>query len=66
MSDDAKMVTIQVRVTPDLLDRIEHYRLHHSLRPTRSQYMRHLLETAVHILDDHTAGRGRSAKKTRP
>jgi metal-responsive CopG/Arc/MetJ family transcriptional regulator len=45
------LVTVQVRLPPDLLQRIDDYRQKLTIRPTRSQVVRFLLENAVSILE---------------
>jgi hypothetical protein len=49
-----RLATLQVRLPQDLLKRIDAYRLKLTMRPTRSQTIRFLLENAMSILEDKT------------
>jgi metal-responsive CopG/Arc/MetJ family transcriptional regulator len=46
------MATLQVRLPQDLLKRIDAYRFQLTMRPTRSQTIRFLLENALSILEE--------------
>jgi hypothetical protein len=46
------LATLQVRLPQDLLKRIDAYRLKLTMRPTRSQTIRFLLENAMGILEE--------------
>jgi len=48
------LVTIQVRLPQELLQWIDDYRQGMTMRPTRSQMMRFLLENARNILVERT------------
>jgi predicted DNA-binding protein len=49
---DEKLLTLQIRIPPELMRRIDTYRLNLTMRPTRSQYIRFLLENAMTILEE--------------
>lgn len=53
MSEDEvnKMVTIQIRLSDDLLKRIDKYRLASTFRPSRSMMFRYLLQTAMNNIE---------------
>lgn len=47
------MITLQLRMSAKLMERIDTYRFGLMMRPSRSQAMRFLLENALNILDEH-------------
>lgn len=50
---ETKLVTVQIRLTQELLNRIDRYRLSLTWKPSRSHAMRFLMENAMAIIEGH-------------
>lgn len=58
------LTTFQIRVHQDLLDRIDAYRKKSTMRPTRSQAARFLLESAMQLLEEAQENESKSSRKS--
>jgi predicted DNA-binding protein len=47
-----RLVSLQIRLPQELIERIDKYRLSLTMRPTRSMTIRFLIENAMAILED--------------
>jgi hypothetical protein len=47
-----QLITVQARISRDLIDRIDAYRKRSTMRPSRSQAIRFLLESAMDLLQE--------------
>jgi hypothetical protein len=51
MPDKEPMITLQIRLSGELVDRIDRLRLGMSMRPSRVQTIRWILENGINILE---------------
>jgi metal-responsive CopG/Arc/MetJ family transcriptional regulator len=52
--DSEKMATLQIRIPHDLLRRVDNYRFKLVIRPTRSQTVRFLVESALQLFEENS------------
>jgi len=53
---DEPLSTIQIRLTREVIDRIDRYRLGMPMRPSRSMTIRFLIEHALAIAEEQKGG----------